>query len=273
MKSQKKAGKFSLTLLPVIVLALAVTPVLQAEQVRVFSATISPTTVNAGATDSYTITITNDASSTKLIHTAKAIVPAGFTGVSITTPNPTASDGKAWTAALVGTEIRLSASGGTNKLPAGESVSVSFNATAPGIAGPYEWTTTAYQEDNWIDTPFTLTGLQPTVTVIASSYIFAGWRPPVQLPDPAQGPAAWNSGRTMPVKFLVVDGSGTPATSGVVANVQIGSSAIVAATLDDATIGQWKAEIEVVGSGTQAVTITGNVTGVTALSIVVVENP
>lgn len=265
MKRQKETGKTSLSLVLFAALTLAMAPALQADtQTRAFSATISPTTVNAGATDLYTITITNDATSTKEIHTAKAIVPAGFTGVSITTPNPIASDGKAWTAALVGTEIRLSASVGTNKLPAGQSVSVSFNATAPGVAGPYEWTTTAYQADDWTSTPFTLTGSQPTVTVIATSYIFAGWRPPVNLPGPPEG---WKSGSMMPVKFLVVDGSGGAVTSGVVANVQIGGGDVVAATLDDAETGQWKAEITLVGSGTQAVTITGNVTGVTPLDI------
>ena len=167
MKSQNNVK--SLLLILVVALVMATTgPASQAQQVREFSATISPTTVNASATDLYTITITNDASSTKGILTAKVIVPAGFTGVSITTPNPNTSDGEPWTASLVSTEILLGGVKGNNRLHAGESVSVSFNATAPALAADYEWTTSAYQADDWTSTPFTLTGSQPSVEVIAT---------------------------------------------------------------------------------------------------------
>jgi hypothetical protein len=79
----------------------------------------------------------------------------------------------------------------------------------------------------------------------------------------------WESGSTMPVKFLVVDKDGNPVAAGVDVMVQIGASASVAAVLDDAGKGQWKAEIKLVGSGSQSVTITGNVQDVPPLVILV----
>lgn len=133
-------------------------------------------------------------------------------------------------------------------LQAGVSLRRSF--TSPGI----KWSRAT---EVWVVVDYT-----PVI-----NFYFAGWRPPVQLPPPAVGPVGWKSGSTMPVKFLVVDGDGNPVTEGVVATVKIGDSGGVLAMLDDAEIGQWKAEVRLVGSGLQAVTITGNVTGVTPLSI------
>jgi len=108
------------------------------------------------------------------------------------------------------------------------------------------------------------------VSYTLPGFFFAGWRPPLNLPGPEDG---WESGSTKPVKFLVVDDAGNPAVSGVNALVQIGASAPVAAALDDAQTGQWIAEIKLVGSGVQAVTITGNVQNVTPLAILVKSNP
>lgn len=99
-----------------------------------------------------------------------------------------------------------------------------------------------------------------------NSLEFAGWRPPVSLEG-----HEWKSGSTMPVKFLIEDGAGNPATSGVVAMVQIGASDTVQAVWDpdyeEGYIGQWKAEVKLADSGWQAVIISGNVTGVTPLQI------
>lgn len=92
--------------------------------------------------------------------------------------------------------------------------------------------------------------------------IFAGWRPPI-----TSSGQQFKSGRTLPVKFLVVDEDGNPVTSGLNVAVTVGGSSPVTAVLDDATIGQWKAEVKLVGSGSQAVIITGNILNVTPLSI------
>ncbi|MEK7549068.1 MAG: hypothetical protein AAB496_01080 [Patescibacteria group bacterium] len=51
-------------------------------EVRNFTASISPTTEDVGETQSYIVTITNSASSTKKIKGAKITIPSGFTGVS-----------------------------------------------------------------------------------------------------------------------------------------------------------------------------------------------
>ncbi len=271
MKSQDRAGRPSITLW-VAVVTLAAAPVLHAVPPTLqFSATISPTSVNAGATDLYTITITNlgtGSGGSANLGSAKVVVPGGFTIVSALTVTP--PSGKSWSGSLVSGEIQLTEVGAaSNKLLNGESVSVTFSATAPTPSSTtvYTWTAAAWNDKDFTGDGFAPPDPQPAVTVIPLlSYVFAGWRPPVNLhlDDDWDG---WESGSTMPVKFLVVDNSGAPATSGVVANVQIGGSDVVAAVLDDATTGQWKAEITLVGSGAQAVTIAGNVTGVTPLEI------
>lgn len=50
---------------------------------------------------------------------------------------------------------------------ASKSVTITFNATAPGSTGDYEWTTIASEDENFNDTNklFTITSNQPTVIV------------------------------------------------------------------------------------------------------------
>jgi len=100
------------------------------------------------------------------------------------------------------------------------------------------------------------------VTTRVAGYTFNGWRPPVMLAK------NFKSGSTVPVKFMVIDGNGDPVAEGLEVTVTIGTSSRVA-VIDNPVTGQWKAEVVLSGSGTQEVAITGNIQGVTPLSIYV----
>ncbi len=95
-----------------------------------------------------------------------------------------------------------------------------------------------------------------TCTLPAQFHLFE-WRPPVSNEGPAGG---WETESTKPVKFLVRDENGGVVTSGVSVFVWIGESrSEFPAVLDDASLGQWKAEVVLVGEGSQEVTLEGNV--------------
>jgi hypothetical protein len=94
-------------------------------------------------------------------------VPAGFTAVGgfvVTTSN--AGDAT-WTASFASGTITLVAPAGNKRLDSGESVTVTFNATAPCQNGGYTFTTHAYQDadPSLNGTEYTLFGSQPVVTV------------------------------------------------------------------------------------------------------------
>jgi hypothetical protein len=85
------------------------------------------------------------------------------------------------------------------------------------------------------------------------AYQFNGWRPPVSLTK------SFKSGSTVPVKFIVVDANGNPVKDGLNVIVKIGNSS-AAALLDDASTGQYKAEVKLSGTGNQIVSLEGNIT-------------
>jgi len=125
-----------------------------------FTSTISPTTCFTGETKTYTIAITNDMSSSSgvTLDSATVTIPLGFTAVTILNVSP--PSGKTWTANVVSGKINLDAQHSSDDLSRGQSVSVTFSATAPGTTGTYEWTTKAYACEE-----FTIIPPQPTVTV------------------------------------------------------------------------------------------------------------
>jgi hypothetical protein len=141
-------------LAPMISFALAAT-------VRYYSATIDPTSVNAGDTISFTVTVTNDLSttSTQTIKSATVAIPSGFTGVAITDHTPST-----WSASLVSGVIYLYKIASVDISP-GQSLSVTFTATAPTTPGPYTFYTYAYGGTDYT-ADYTLVGSQPVVTVI-----------------------------------------------------------------------------------------------------------
>ena len=140
---------------------------------RFYKAAISPTSAPAGAETTFTVRITNcdaascaagsHSSSNQTIKTATVAVPAGFT-VDASSLAVSLSIAGSWNATLVGNTIQLSKGDGNDNLPTGAWVEVRFDAVAPCAAGPYAWTTAAFNGDDFT-TPYTLFGTHPTVTV------------------------------------------------------------------------------------------------------------
>ena len=120
---------------------------------RHYRAAITPTSVASGSSTSLALTITNcneaacpgnQTSNNQQIGSVEILVPAGFTA-TLGAP-PSATGGKTWTATLVSGAIRLGATAGNQRLAVGESVTVTFNASAPSACATYNWVTNAYQD-------------------------------------------------------------------------------------------------------------------------------
>jgi hypothetical protein len=271
MRSLSRAKRASITGLSLLLLTFVMAPSSGAAELK-FTASIDPTEAIAGVEEDFEILITNTGSGSGGSATIQSVaihIPSGFS----VDPTSLGTSNGAWPVAIDGEYIKAYKTG-SNEIPVGSSITISFSATA-SAAGEYEWTTSAFHGADWT-TLCTIQGNQPTVTVTSLDFIFAGWRPPVQLPPPAVGPEAFNWHQTVPVKFLVVDGAGNPVTEGVEVVVQIGSSAAVAAVWDPEYPdypNQWKAEVrlneEDAGAGPVPVTITGNVTDVEELYVII----
>ena len=164
---------------------------------RYFSSTTTPASVTAGSDNTHSITIENCNNTgacsgfttffSQSIKSATVEVPAGFTVISPLSVS--ATGGKVWTASLSGSTIELVKTG-PDQLSPGESVTVSFDATAPCEAGFYEWTSAAFNADDLLSTPYDLVGGQPEVEVTGAceptdfepgdfcSYTQGGWGSP-----------------------------------------------------------------------------------------------
>jgi hypothetical protein len=150
---------------------------------RHYRAAITPTSVASGSSTSFALTITNcneaacpgnPTSANQKIGSVEIVLPAGFTAAP--GPAPTsATGGKTWTGTVVNGAIRLGASGGNQRLEAGESVTVTFTASAPSACTTYSWLTNAYQDplssvgELVRATPYELIGAQPQVEVTGCS--------------------------------------------------------------------------------------------------------
>jgi hypothetical protein len=143
--------------------------------VRYFSAAIAPPSVAAGTTGSYTMTFKNcdgtgtcgssTTSQNQQIGAMTIAVPAGFT-ITATPFVLTPPTGKNWTASLSSGTITLLASAGNQRLEVGESLTLTFEATAPCSGGSGTWETHAYQDTTLpSSTEYELVTAQPQVTV------------------------------------------------------------------------------------------------------------
>jgi hypothetical protein len=141
--------------------------------VRYYKATMSPTSVNAGSTTTFSVTITNcsaatcDAThattSTQKMGSATIGVPSGFV-VDASSFSVSATGGKTWLVSLVAGTIQLVADPGTQKLDPGESVTVTFDADAPCANANYQWPSVGFNGTDF-STPYVLFGAQPSVAV------------------------------------------------------------------------------------------------------------
>ena len=148
---------------------------------RHYRAAITPTSVASGSSTSFALTITNcneaacpgnPTSANQKIGSVEIIVPAGFTA-TLGAPHECHGRQDLDRDARHGT-IRLGATGGNQRLDLGESVTVTFNASAPSACATFNWVTNAYQDplsggELVRNTPYELIGSQPQVEVTGCS--------------------------------------------------------------------------------------------------------
>jgi hypothetical protein len=180
----------------VAVMGLLASPV-SAQTVRYYSATTSPTSVAAGTDNLHSFTIENCngsaacdgaiTTSPQSIRSTTVAIPAGFI-VDPISCSVSAALGDIWNITFNLGVIEIVKQGSTELAP-GESLTLSCITTAPCEAGFYEWTTLAYNDDDFT-TPYTLQGTQPEVEVTGScdsggfepgdfcSYTQGGWSSP-----------------------------------------------------------------------------------------------
>jgi uncharacterized repeat protein (TIGR01451 family) len=116
-----------------------------AAEVKIFTASISPSSIDAGATESVSITISNDGSSSADIKSAKIVIPTGFTASNFTVSNSN------FEVALVGNEIQVSLKpgSGNNGLVAGASFIVGAQVTNISGSGSSSWQVCTYKNNSF----------------------------------------------------------------------------------------------------------------------------
>jgi hypothetical protein len=203
---------------------------------RYFSATTTPASVAAGSDNTHSITIENcnntgactgfTTSASQTMKSATVEIPVGFTVISPLSVS--ATGGKVWIASVSGSTIELAKSG-PDKLDPGESVTVSFDATAPCEAGFYDWTSAAFNAEDFMSTPYDLAGVQPEVEVTGDceptgfepgdfcTYSQGGWGSPPNGGNP--GTILEDNFDAVYVPDLVV-GTGFAMTFNAASNVQ-----------------------------------------------------
>ncbi len=132
----------------------------------IFSAAITPTTANVSSTISYSITVTNNSSASEVLGSGRIQIPIGYTAVSSITYT-TSPSGKTWNP-RVGTgsnSDKILYDAAADILNPGNSITITFTATAPATASSKEWTTVAFTGRNFSTGPYLAPATQPTVTV------------------------------------------------------------------------------------------------------------
>lgn len=150
---------------------IASTTFTDADFIRNFSASISPTSVNATASQAYTLTVTNSSASDKDIKSFTVFIPSGFSTPPSFTSSVDDNDGKAWSISYNSTNRLLKAKGstGSSKLDkkTNDYLSLTVTTTSPSISDTYEWTVRAWETDDWTNSSkeFSITSAQPSVFV------------------------------------------------------------------------------------------------------------
>ncbi len=134
----------------------------------ILSATITPTTASTSSTVNYSITITNNSNAAEVLGSGRIQIPVGYTAVSSITYT-TSPSGKTWNP-RVGTgsnsdKILYDANAAGDTLAPTNSITITFNATAPSTTGSREWTTLAFTGRNFSTGPYPAPASQPTVIV------------------------------------------------------------------------------------------------------------
>ncbi len=142
---------------------------------------IAPPTVAAGTTSAaFTLTLTNDSSSTQTLGSANFTSPWSVTSPLSGSPLHVLSDeGKNWTVSNASNVVQFRANSSGDALNPGHSVSASVNATVPcNASGTVTWTTRAKQSNSFNGPPgndFVRLGAEPTVTVTQGNGSLGGF--------------------------------------------------------------------------------------------------
>ncbi len=166
----RKRTVLALVLAATLAGAAVALPALATSTKKLYTAAISPTTGGAGASASYTFTLTNSPQSSQSLGSANVALPTSFTSVSVGAI--TAPAGKLWTATLSGSTIQIrSGATSANSLFPGQSVSVAFTAQNPCVIGTYTLTSQVKQSNDFLGTnnDFSLSGSNPQVVIGAGA--------------------------------------------------------------------------------------------------------
>ncbi len=124
-----------------------------------YHAAISPVAVQPSSSATFSISLTNNKSSPNAASEAHIQIPSGFSVSGVLSAMTACSVGP-WIATADSDSIDLTAIPG-DKLCPGDTLTVSFSATAPAGEGSYTWGTALSGSGG----PFALKGSDPTVTV------------------------------------------------------------------------------------------------------------
>ena len=150
-----------------------------------YTASVSPTSVPAGDSGTFTVTLKNTSGGLEVLGSAEITVTGGFSSVSTGPPSVSG-----WDSAVSGNVVQLTSSSG-NEVGANGEVSVDITATAPTSTGSSEWTTEAKESTDFTgtDNNLGLSGEDPMVTVTPGplgSFTFDAI--PAQTAGTASGP-------------------------------------------------------------------------------------
>jgi uncharacterized protein YjbI with pentapeptide repeats len=134
------------------------------------TAAISPTSVTAGTSVEYTVTIANanEPPPTDVLGCARITLPTGYTFGSLGARS--APPGKTWTSTYNSTTrvITATATNDASRLTEGEAMTFKVTATAPSTPGSIQWTVPSdagRRGANCLQAQYTLTGPQPSVII------------------------------------------------------------------------------------------------------------
>lgn len=184
-------------------LSLFIAPAI-ADSSKPYAVVMSPGSVPAGSTSTFTATLVNETSSLQL-GSANLTLPAGFMPLSVGVPSPSG------TATIAGNAIQLRGLA----LPAGSTAWVSVLALTPCPVGTYTWSVIAKQANNFSGDPgndLTLDDANSSLTTSLTGSCHLGF-------DLASQPTSAQVGTRIttvtydpaapPVAVQVLDGSGT----------------------------------------------------------------
>ncbi len=195
------------SLAAVVLLTLFVVPALAASSKKPYAVVIAPAAVPAGATTTFTATLTNE-TGTQQLGSANLTLPAGFTPLSVGAPS-------VGTATLAGSTVQLR----DLATPPGASTSVSVSARVPCAPVTFTWSVIAKQANNFTGDPgndltFDAANSSLTTTLTGSCHLgieFTSQPADSQIATAITTATFDPSGP--PVSVRVLDGNGDPITS------------------------------------------------------------